>query len=409
MTFVTKLPVSNLTPMSAPHAQASLRAAPAPSTHGPRRSRPVQANAYAAGMKAPKFKRAKHDIVSPLPLLKCRDKGAPSHLKMPTDEFPALLAYEPQAEATPSLKELGAAARPMVEEALEISGGAVMLRNLPIHSKKDFYEFGAGLGFPATPYLRLFLDRAVEDGVYDVTVNPDSFLLSPHNENVFYPRPTPKIMFCMHQPAEVGGESLVQRNSDFTRAVPQWVVDRFEENGGIRYDRWYPSAKQLESAPSFPGAPPMPSWKKFSDADGQAASDTPAHITATKYFTDLGLDVRWDGPNNSRSAGGAYTSDDDGLWASNVLPVLRPHGKNGENVWYNFADSDGIAPFFTITYGNGKPIEKEVKQAVKKARWEHTVGVPMRAGDVAIYDNKRCQHGRTVFSGARDMSVQMTS
>ena len=300
-------------------APAALRAAPALGLPTQRRARPVQANAHAASMDAPKFKRAKHDIDSPLPLLKCRDKGAPSHLKMPTENFPALLAYEPETGAAPSLKELGAAARPRVEEALEVSGGAVMLRNLPIHSKKDFYEFGEGLGFPATPYLRLFLDRAVEDGVYDVTVNPDSFLLSPHNENVFYPRPTPKIMFCMHQPAEVGGESLVQRNSDFTRAVPQWVVDRFEANGGIRYDRWYPSVKQLQSAPSFPGAPPMPSWNKFSNADGNAEGNLPAHLVATQYFTDLGLDVRWDGPNRSWGADGAYTSDDDGLWGQQCV------------------------------------------------------------------------------------------
>jgi hypothetical protein len=60
-------------------------------------------------------------------------------------------------------------------------------------------------------------------------------LLDLHNEMTYNPRPAFKILLICIHPAAVGGDSLVGSTAEVTANVPDFVVDRFERRGGIKY------------------------------------------------------------------------------------------------------------------------------------------------------------------------------
>lgn len=139
--------------------------------------------------------------------------------------------------------------------------------------------------------------------------------------------------------------------------MPEAVLQRFADKGGIKYTRTYYSTATLEAMkqqqqqqqdqkqqqqpqkqqqqPPRRGPPPMSWQEKTGCSDKEAAA---------AYFTKLGFTVEFrDTPEGP-----------DTLVAWHVVPAVIRHPVTLQQLWFNIAH----LPFPGTTYADGEPIEK---------------------------------------------------
>lgn len=82
-----------------------------------------------------------------------------------------------------------------------------------------------------------------------------------------------------------GGESLIGDSAAIAAAMPEFVLQRFADRGGVLYTRKYISAAASKASADSGVAPPGLSWQERTGfSDPQAAAG---------FFTDLGFKVEW--------------------------------------------------------------------------------------------------------------------
>lgn len=125
-----------------------------------------------------------------------------------------------------------------------------------------------------------------------------------------------------------GGESLIGDSAAIAATMPDFVLQRFADRGGIRYTRRYVST----DAPMTPDGVPALTWQErtgFTDPEAAAG-----------FFKDLGFKVEW--------------QEGDTLVATHVAPPVVPHPVTGQPVWFNLTHL--AVPGYT-EYADGSPIE----------------------------------------------------
>lgn len=76
---------------------------------------------------------------------------------------------------------------------------------------------------------------AMQLGKLDEATNiPGQMVLPVHNEMSYNVRANKKIMLLCLRAAEKGGENLLARNADMTSHIPDAILQKFENRGGIR-------------------------------------------------------------------------------------------------------------------------------------------------------------------------------
>lgn len=128
-----------------------------------------------------------------------------------------------------------------------------------------------------------------------------------------------------------GGESLTGDSAAIAAAMPDWVLQRFADHGGVLYTRTYISA-EAAAADKAPGGFPALTWQ-----DRTGFTDPEA---AAGFFRDLGFSVTW--------------KDGETLVATHVAPAVVPHPVTGQPVWFNLTHL--AVPGYT-EYADGSPIE----------------------------------------------------
>lgn len=116
-------------------------------------------------------------------------------------------------------------------------------------------------------------------------------------------------------------------------AMPEEVLQRFADRGGVRYVRTYISAEAAAASGASHDGPPALTWQErtgFKDPEAAAG-----------FFKDLGFVVEW--------------KEGDTLVATHVAPPVVPHPISGQPVWFTLAHL--AVPGYT-EYANGSPIEK---------------------------------------------------
>ncbi len=117
--------------------------------------------------------------------------------------------------------------------------------------------------------------------------------------------------------------------------------------------------------------------------------------------------------------------DDGRLRTRQVRPATRRHPATGEELWFNHvafwhlsslpddirdrfvADfGAGNLPYATY-YGDGSPIPDDVAAALRDAYDAETTMFPWQAGDLVVVDNMLVAHGRSTYSGPREVLVAM--
>jgi alpha-ketoglutarate-dependent taurine dioxygenase len=277
-------------------------------------------------------------------------------------------------------------------EDLVLKHGVVWFHGFAIPTVERFEEFTfAASSSGALEYkLRAGPRRQVKGRVYTSTDYPKDQSIFPHNEGAFQPEFPGKLFFYSVTPAETGGETPIGDNRKITARIPDEIIKRFVDRGGVLYRR------------NFGGRFGLPWQRVFSTED----KDQVAAICSEK-----GVDFEWKG--------------DDWVMTEVVGPALVKHPKTGESIWFNHATffnisalpetiREGLLASFAVEdlpnntyYGDGSPIEPETLEVLRAAYNAEMVYRPWHAQDLMIIDNILAVHARQPFTGERLTTVAM--
>jgi alpha-ketoglutarate-dependent taurine dioxygenase len=289
-------------------------------------------------------------------------------------------------------------------DALMAEVGAVVLRGFAFH---DTTGFGRAIDhYPelAFGYLGGATPRsAVQGRVFEATRAPAAAKLTFHQEMAYLPHYPSKLAFFCNQAPETGGETLIADVRRFDEGMPRAFREAVRKRG-VRYTRNFRS----------------PDW-----SSGDEALDT-FHRPWTETFatTDkaqaeagcraMGLEFEW-AANDSFSV--IYT-------ASGFIT----HPRTGREIWFNQIPSQSpniysVGPEraalyeqrygdhaprpYATTFGDGGPIALEDLAPLYPLLDEIEVGFPWRNGDLMLLDNFYVFHGRSPYTGHRDVQVAL--
>jgi alpha-ketoglutarate-dependent taurine dioxygenase len=118
--------------------------------------------------------------------------------------------------------------------------------------------------------------------------------------------------------------------------------------------------------------------------------------------------------------------DGEQLRTRQIRPAIRRHPQTGEPLWFNHAAFFNLAardestrqflsesfrsdamPFQTY-YGDGTPIAPADAQHIMSAYLKRRVVFSWQQGDLLVLDNMTIAHGRSPFTGTREVLTAMT-
>ncbi|XP_031572559.1 uncharacterized protein LOC116306607 isoform X2 [Actinia tenebrosa] len=321
------------------------------------------------------------------------DKGFPKFLGVPRKDLPHALQVEHADKF--SISEWAQNCRHLLDNELS-KYGAILFRGLPLSKGEQFSVFTNAIGYSPMGYEGGAVDRPVFDKkafTFVSTSENKDLNIEPHSDMAYsavYPNKI--IFYCDMAPAPgCRGLTPISSNIEILQKLDTKVVQKFEEKQ-VRYMRTLPSGEGY-----------LP-WQVTFGTDNRKVE---------KYLETNGFYYEWN-------------KDDDSLFYWLTLPPTKYHPITGEKVWFNqieshhssyfksspmmkgmHFESDTQCPLHT-SYGDGKEIEPEVIQHIRKISWECTVGFPWRNGDVLVLDNVKCRHSRLSFTGERRILVFMS-
>ncbi len=232
----------------------------------------------------------------------------------------------------------------------------------------------------------------VKGKVFTATDYPPDQEILLHNESSFAAKFPRKIFFYSIETADKGGETpIADVRKVYNRLEPS-IRKPFVDNG-VLYVR------------NFTGGPFGFKWQEVYQTEDKSEME--------KFCTESDIEFEWIGEDKVKT------------WQKR--PATVKHPDTGENLWINHAtvlNVFSIEPklqqmmlkFFkekdlpnNTYYGNGKSIDQETIQKLKKAYDDETFSFPWEKGDVLMLDNMMVAHGRRPFSGTREVVVAMAN
>ncbi|MEV4709548.1 TauD/TfdA family dioxygenase [Actinoplanes sp. NPDC049316] len=304
--------------------------------------------------------------------------------------FPSIAQLEgDHAEPATLLASLDQKQREVVRELLD-STGAVHFRGFGIRTIDLFETAAHSLLGELAPYRGGDAPRRAERGFVYNAAGPDkSKLLRAHNELSYAPWHPKALCFACGRPADEGGATTIIDGHRVYTSLPRAVRDAFRTLG-VAYIQHLPHAAGDPSG--------IKSWPETFETDD---ADEVMRICQESYtsakWTPLGLLTR------------------------NVTPGTLEVGSDNRIAWFNQAHiwrkDPSVMPHvsdmgvwetrfgYGATYGDGTEITTEDIDLVSKTLIDCTVEVTWDAGDLLLVDNRAAMHGRTPFSGERQVFV----
>ena len=286
-----------------------------------------------------------------------------------------------------SFRDMGQAAREIIDDNLS-SAGAVLFRNLHLRiaNGTDFQEFWNQVrvseekgNWTYYPYDgRIGNVRNQIDGL-DTTDSIDADeLLSMHSEMAYNPVPCSKIMFYGVQDA-IGGDTVLVRNVDMAKMVPDNVKPFFEAHGGVRHKKFFVNntTPLSQDEITFKGEKPELSW--------QWAAGTQDIEEAIEFFLD-----------REYKREDIIIHDNGDMEVSFVHPGYLVHPETGEDMWYN--NQNHHSP---CEMADGTKMPQKMIDELILAQWKCAYGLHLEQGDWLILDNFQVMHGRTPYERIR--------
>jgi alpha-ketoglutarate-dependent taurine dioxygenase len=231
--------------------------------------------------------------------------------------------------------------------------------------------------------------RELAQNVYTSTIYPSEQRIALHNEGTYWIKWPLKLIFCcIIEPTE-GGETPIADSARIYTRIPASIREKFAQKK-ILYVRNYNDGFGL-------------TW--------QDTFQTEDRSVVEKYCYQNNIEFEW------KSRGRLRTSQ--------VRPAIGQHPKTGEKVWFNHAAFFHVSSLdpairdeltrefreedlpYNTYYGDGSQIESEVLKVVRNAYQEETIQFPWRKGDVMILENMLVSHGRSPYSGQREILAAM--
>jgi alpha-ketoglutarate-dependent taurine dioxygenase len=279
--------------------------------------------------------------------------------------------------------------RPRIEEELLRHGG-LLFRGFGIHGAARLEAFVRAVAGDALEYKERSSPRSnVEGKIYTSTDYPPSHPIFLHNENSYQAVWPLKIFFLCQHPAEQGGETPIADCRRVFAQMNEAVRDRFAEKGWM-YVRNFGEGFGLD-------------WQTvFQTAD-------PAVVEA--HCLKNGIQLEWKEGGRLRTRA--------------VRPAITQHPKTGEPLWFNHATFFHVSTLeesvrealldefpeeelpANTYYGDGSPIEPEALDHLRSLYRRETLSFPWEKGDVLLLDNMMVAHGRSPYSGHREILVGM--
>eukprot|EP01061_Rhynchopus_euleeides_P035013 TRINITY_DN5904_c0_g1_i1.p1 TRINITY_DN5904_c0_g1~~TRINITY_DN5904_c0_g1_i1.p1 ORF type:complete len:407 (+),score=170.42 TRINITY_DN5904_c0_g1_i1:63-1223(+) len=301
-------------------------------------------------------------------------------------------SFEVQSQPTEERLQWAQDVRKEVEEKLG-EYGAVLMRDTPLKTGKDFSEFIRLSGwqtkgdddFARAMQSRSMTSTCISEFARTASDDHHNYTIEPHHEYHTVAFPNLILLFCESCP-EAGGEWPVGNGRQILRELRPEVIEKFERLGA-RYSLFYPSKNSPDGAR-------YNNWE---------TNLLPTKEETESYLRDRGYEVEWGADNSLR------------YWQN--FPAVRVHPKTGERVWFNQIHAhhksfyechpafDGVQADIAgkdqwpvdCTYGDGTPIEQETLDHIREIVWRNCVGVTPRQGDLLICDNWLALHGRISF------------
>ncbi len=289
-------------------------------------------------------------------------------------------------------REIGAflpAAHRAAERSLHIHGG-LLFRGLPLATASDFelfvkaftpsmiaYEFGS------TPRSQ------VQNQVYTSTEYPPHQHIPLHNEQAYTTEWPMKIWFYCGQPAAEGGCTPIADSREVFARIPAAIRERF-----IR--------KRVMYVRNYGNGLDVPWQKVFNTGD-------PGAVERFCRKNQILFEWKADGELRTRQIAQAA--------------AVHPHTR--EQVWFNQAHLFHVSNLEPAVreallgavseedlprhayYGDGTAIETGLLDEIREVYRGACVQFAWRRGDVLMLDNMLAAHGRTSFTGKRQILVAM--
>lgn len=268
--------------------------------------------------------------------------------------------------------------------------GGLLFRRFSVTTSNDFEHFIKAVGGEPLAYRERSSPRSLVSGnIYTSTDHPANQSIFLHNENSYQQIWPLKIFFFCATPAKKGGATPIADVRKVLARIEPRIREEFARKQWM-YVRNFGDGFGLE-------------WPTVFETTDRAAVE--------RHCRAHGIKVEWKEGNRLRTRA--------------VRPALARHPHTSELVWFNHAT------FFHVTtlepsvrelllaefkeedlptntfYGDGSPIAPADLDAVRAAYADETVLFPWHAGDILLLDNMLVAHGRTPYTGPREILVGM--
>ena len=269
--------------------------------------------------------------------------------------------------------------------------GAVLVRGLALRDPAEvadtFQQLVPGGLMPdreafaaRQPYL---------DGVYSSLTWPANQPMCMHHE-LSYALEFPGLMLfaCLQAPS-TGGATGVADARAVLEAIPQDIVERFENEGWLL----------------------TRSYDQYIGASYEEAFGVGERAAVEEYCGTHAIEFQW--------------QPDGELCTRQRRPAVVRHPLTGERCWFNqiaFLSEWTIAPEvreylldvcgpdglpFNTRLGNGDPIGEDIIALLNEVYEAHTLRTPWEPGDLMLVDNISMAHSREAYEGPREILVGM--
>jgi alpha-ketoglutarate-dependent taurine dioxygenase len=279
--------------------------------------------------------------------------------------------------------------RALIAEKLLRHGG-ILFRGFALQEPEDLERFIQAVAGEALEYRERSSPRtAVRGNIYTSTDYSPSHPIFLHNESSYQSKWPLLVFFLCRQPAQQGGETPIADCRQVLQLIDPQVQERFARKGWM-YMRNFGDGFGL-------------SWHEVFQTTEKALVE--------EHCRRDGIEAEWKEENRLRTRA--------------VRPAFARHPKTGETLWFNHATFFHVStlerdireallaefeedelPANTF-YGDGSPIEPAVLDHLRAAYRRATVSFPWQKGDLLMLDNMLVAHGRSPFSGPRQVLVGM--
>ncbi|MFC4071940.1 TauD/TfdA family dioxygenase [Actinoplanes subglobosus] len=302
--------------------------------------------------------------------------------------FPSIA--RPTGHTTPAdLTNLGPAARSAIQELLDTTG-AVSFRGFGIRTVDEFEAAAQSLLGRLAPYKGGDAPRRAEKGLIYNAAGPDkSRLLRAHNELSYAPWHPTTLCFGCARPADQGGATTLIDGHRVYSSLPHDIQDAFRTRG-VTY------IQHLPHTPTDP-ASGIKSWPETFETD--VKDEVMRHCQAnytTATWTPLGLLTTHRTP---------ATLD--------IGPAPRTTWFNQAHIWQDPTTTPDPTDMrlwqtrlgYGAIYGDGTPILATHLDTISATLEQCTIPVYWNSGDLLLVDNRAVMHGRTPYTGDRQVYV----